>query len=153
MQLKIIFVSLYPSFCFSHVPIINNVVRTRSKNLVVPTSDDLSSYATETEVTHETSGITELKELNSKPAPYFATGDNDADSDVEELDDLADPKGSESGSIKLSIVSYKVWKFHDFSITQILCEIKFGDSRSAKSAILANSEALNYDLFFILAFF
>ena len=105
MQLKIIFVSLYPSFCFSHVPIINNVVRTRSKNLIVPTSDDLSSYATETEVTHETSGITELKELNSKPAPYFATGDNDADSDVEELDDLADPKGSESGSIKLSIVS------------------------------------------------
>ena len=109
--------SLYPSFCFSHAPILNNVVRTRSKNLVVPTADDLSSYATETEVSHETSGITELKELNSKPATYFAAGDNDADSDVEELDDLADPKGSESGSIKLSIVSYTVWKFHDFSIT------------------------------------
>ena len=115
MQLKFIFVSLYPSFCFSHVPILNNEVRTRSKNLVVPTSDDLSSYATETEVSHETSGITELKELNSKPATYFAAGDNDADSDVEELDDLADPKGSESGSIKLSIVSYTVWKFHDCS--------------------------------------
>ena len=27
-----------------------------------------------------------------------------------------------------------VWKFHDFSISQILREIKFGDSRSAKSA-------------------
>ena len=76
----------------------------RSKNLVVPTPDDLASYATETEVNNETSGITELKELNSKP-PYFAAGDNDGDSDVEELEDLGDPKGPESGSIKLSIVS------------------------------------------------
>ena len=46
-----------------------------------------------------------------------------------------------------------VWKIEDFSITQILCEIKFGDSVSAKSAISANSEALNCDLSFILAFF
>ena len=76
--------------------------------MVVPTPDDLSSYTTEPEANHETSGITELKEINSKPAPYFATGDNDADSDVEELDDLADPKSSESGSIKLSIVSYQL---------------------------------------------
>ena len=30
---------------------------------------------------------------------------------------------------------FTVWKLHDFSITQILCEIKFGDSGSAKSAI------------------
>ena len=29
----------------------------------------------------------------------------------------------------------RVWKFHDFSITQILREIKFEDSQSAKSAI------------------
>ena len=29
----------------------------------------------------------------------------------------------------------KVWKFDDFSITQILHEINFGDSASAKSAI------------------
>ena len=38
-----------------------------------------------------------------------------------------------------------MWKFHDFSITQILREIKFGDSRSAKSAILSSLEALNCD--------
>ena len=30
---------------------------------------------------------------------------------------------------------YTVWKFHDFSITQILHEINFGDSRSAKTAV------------------
>ena len=35
-----------------------------------------------------------------------------------------------------------VWKFHDFSITQILREINFGDCRSAKSAILTY---LNFD--------
>ena len=29
-----------------------------------------------------------------------------------------------------------VWKFHDFTITQILREINFGDSRSAKSDLL-----------------
>ena len=38
-----------------------------------------------------------------------------------------------------------VWKFHDFSITQILREIHFWDSRSAKSANLAHLEALNLD--------
>ena len=37
-----------------------------------------------------------------------------------------------------------VWKFHDFSITQILREIKFEESRSAKSAILTHLEALNF---------
>ena len=31
-----------------------------------------------------------------------------------------------------------VWKFHDFSITQTLREINFGDLRSAKSAILTD---------------
>ena len=34
-------------------------------------------------------------------------------------------------------------QFHDFAITQILRVIKFGDSRSAKFAILAHLEALN----------
>ena len=38
-----------------------------------------------------------------------------------------------------------VWKFHNFSITQILRQINFGDSRSAKAAILAHLEALNLD--------
>ena len=36
-----------------------------------------------------------------------------------------------------------MWKFHDFSITEILREINFGDSKSAKSAILTHLEALN----------
>ena len=31
-----------------------------------------------------------------------------------------------------------VWKFHDFSITQILREINFWDSTGAKSAILTH---------------
>ena len=78
------------------------MARTRSNNLVAPTPDDLTSYATDIEVASEISGVTELKEINSKPAPYLA---DDGDSDVDELEDLADPKGSESGSIKLSIVS------------------------------------------------
>ena len=41
-------------------------------------------------------------------------------------------------------LEFTVWKFHDFSIIQILREINFGDSRSTKSAILANLEALNF---------
>ena len=36
-----------------------------------------------------------------------------------------------------------VWKLHNFSITQILREIKVGDSRYAKSAILTHLESLN----------
>ena len=36
---------------------------------------------------------------------------------------------------------FTVWKFHDFSITQILREINFGDSPSAKSAILIHLES------------
>ena len=39
-----------------------------------------------------------------------------------------------------------VWKFHNFSITQILREI-FGDFRNARSAILAHLEALNFDFY------
>ena len=38
-----------------------------------------------------------------------------------------------------------VWKFHNFSITQILREINFWGSRSAKSAISKHLEALNLD--------
>ena len=45
-----------------------------------------------------------------------------------------------------------MWKFHDFTITQILCEINFGDSRSAKSAILTHLEALNFDFYGFLHF-
>ena len=45
-----------------------------------------------------------------------------------------------------------VLKFHNFSITQILREINFGDSRSAKSAILTHLETLNFDLYEFLHF-
>ena len=38
---------------------------------------------------------------------------------------------------------WTVWKFQDFCIAQILQEISFGDSRSAKSAILTHLEAPN----------
>ena len=41
-------------------------------------------------------------------------------------------------------INATVWKFHDFSITQILSEINFRDSGSAKSAILTLSGALNF---------
>ena len=45
-----------------------------------------------------------------------------------------------------------VWKFQNFSITQILREIIFRDSRSAKFAILTHSEALNFDFYEFLHF-
>ena len=48
---------------------------------------------------------------------------------------------------------FTVWKFHDFSITQILRQINFGDSWSAKSAILPHLEALNYNFLWIFALF
>ena len=35
-----------------------------------------------------------------------------------------------------------VWKFHDFSVTQILRETNLGESRSSKTAIIANVGAL-----------
>ena len=44
--------------------------------------------------------------------------------------------------MKSSLCS-KVWKFHNFSITQILREINIWDSRSAKYTILTHLEALN----------
>ena len=47
---------------------------------------------------------------------------------------------------------HTVWKFHYFPITQILCEINFKDSRSAKCAILTNWEALNFASYEFLLF-
>ena len=40
-----------------------------------------------------------------------------------------------------------VWKFHDFSLTQILREINFGDSTSAISAILTHLQALDFEFY------
>ena len=42
---------------------------------------------------------------------------------------------------------FTVWKFHDFSVTQILREISFEDSGGAKSAVFAILEALNFDFY------
>ena len=39
-----------------------------------------------------------------------------------------------------------VSKYHDFSTTQHLSVIAFGHSKSAKTSILTNLEALNFDL-------
>ena len=49
-------------------------------------------------------------------------------------------------------VSSKVWKFHDFSISQILHEINLRHSKSAKAAILTHLEALNIDFHEFLYF-
>ena len=38
-----------------------------------------------------------------------------------------------------------MWKFQDFAITQLLREISFLASKSAKLAILTHLEALNFD--------
>ena len=46
-----------------------------------------------------------------------------------------------------------VWKFHDFSIMQILREINFKDFWSAKSAIWTHLEALNFHFYECLHFF
>ena len=40
-----------------------------------------------------------------------------------------------------------MWKLQDFFINQILREIKFGDSKSAKSAIFTHLETLNSDFY------
>ena len=37
-----------------------------------------------------------------------------------------------------------VWKFHDFSVIQILREINFGDSTSSKTALFAILGAQNF---------
>ena len=49
-------------------------------------------------------------------------------------------------------ISDMVHKFHNFSTTQILCEICFRDFRSAKSAIFTQFEALNFDFYEFLHF-
>ena len=38
-----------------------------------------------------------------------------------------------------------VWKFQDFSITQILREINFGESSDSKTAVFIIFGALNFD--------
>ena len=43
-----------------------------------------------------------------------------------------------------------MWKFHNFSPTQILREINFGDSQSAKPGNFTNLEDLN---FFVMNFY
>ena len=48
---------------------------------------------------------------------------------------------------------YSQWKFHNFSITQILCETDYGDSRSAKSVISTHLRSLNFDILVIYALF
>ena len=45
--------------------------------------------------------------------------------------------------IVLPLIQGTVWKFQGFSITQILREINFWDSKSTKSAIVTHFEALN----------
>ena len=50
----------------------------------------------------------------------------------------------------------KVWKtlwiLQNFSVTQVLREINFGDFRSAKFAILTHLQALNFDFMIFLHF-
>ena len=45
-----------------------------------------------------------------------------------------------------------MWKFHDFSIAQILREINFGDFRSTKCATFNNLESLDFDYYEFLHF-
>ena len=47
---------------------------------------------------------------------------------------------------------YTVWKFENFAVTQILREVNFGDSTSAKSDISTHLEVLNFALYEILHF-
>ena len=47
---------------------------------------------------------------------------------------------------------YKVWKLGNFPVTQILREIKVGESRHSKSAIVTNLEALKSDFYVISHF-
>ena len=48
---------------------------------------------------------------------------------------------------KGSKTPFTEWKFHYFSITHILREINFGDSRSSKSAISTLISALNMSFY------
>ena len=51
---------------------------------------------------------------------------------------------------KIREIDSTVWKFHDFSITQIFREIDFWDSTSARSAIWTDLKALNFDFYAFL---
>ena len=48
---------------------------------------------------------------------------------------------------------YTVWKFQEFSATQILCEINFDNLEAPKTAILTISAALNFELLGTFAIF
>ena len=48
-----------------------------------------------------------------------------------------------SKSFKLFLSNITVWKFQEFSVSQILREINFGESRSVETAIFAIFGALN----------
>ena len=71
-------------------------------------------------------------------------------------------KNTEGGVMKIlrnpgincqhQVILSQCGNFMIFPITQILREIKFGDSRSAKSAILTHLEALNWDFYDFLHF-
>ena len=37
-----------------------------------------------------------------------------------------------------------MWKFQDFTVTQILWEMNFGEARSFKTAVFALKRALNF---------
>ena len=56
------------------------------------------------------------------------------------------------GPLPFFIALGTVWKFQDFCIIQILREINFGDSWSAKSANLPHLEALTFDFYEFLHF-
>ena len=45
-----------------------------------------------------------------------------------------------------------MWNIHNFSVTQILREINFKDSRDAKLTTFTNLEALNFDFHELLHF-
>ena len=45
---------------------------------------------------------------------------------------------------KLASFTHTVWKFQDFSVTQILHEINFEEVRSSKTAIFANFGAMHF---------
>ena len=45
-----------------------------------------------------------------------------------------------------------MWKFQDFCVTQILREINFEDTWSAKSAILTHLKAMYFDFYVFLHF-
>ena len=51
------------------------------------------------------------------------------------------------------LLAFTMRKLQNFSVTQILREIKVGKSRVSKSAILTHLEALNFDLYEFLHFF